>query len=69
MARAHAPEEGAIQLLSARDVAARLKCSIPQVYTWARMRTLPSVKLGDKILRFLPADVQAFIEKRHRAAF
>jgi excisionase family DNA binding protein len=53
--------------MSAREVAATLGVSAPQVYLMARDRHLPSVRIGPQVLRFKTEDVQNFIEMRRVA--
>ena len=56
-------------LLTAREVAARLRVSIAWVLAHAEGRRrpmLPSVKMG-KAVRFVPADIDAFVDRCKRA--
>jgi predicted DNA-binding transcriptional regulator AlpA len=61
--------ESSAALLNARQVADRLNVSIAWVLAHAegkRKPVLPSVKLGRSV-RFLPTDIEAFIEHCRRA--
>lgn len=53
-------------MLTVKDVAQRLKCSIATVYALADTGKLPVVKIGARGggLRILPEDLQSFIESR-----
>jgi excisionase family DNA binding protein len=47
-------------LLTPREVAQRLRCSLPQVYAMSSRGTLPKVKIGSKLL-FREEDVDDFV--------
>ena len=55
-------------LLSPAEVAARLGLSAKSVRRLALAGILPSVRLSERIIRFDPADVEAFIDERRGAA-
>jgi excisionase family DNA binding protein len=55
-----------VALLSAAEVAVRLKVKAPYVYRLGRDGHLPRVVLPGDVVRFHPDDVDAFIDgKRH----
>jgi excisionase family DNA binding protein len=53
------------RLLSVREVAEQLGCSISAVRRWISQRRLGSVRVGS-LRRVRPADVQAFVEREGR---
>lgn len=53
---------------TAREAAAVLGVSHRQVLRWAATRELAAERLGPKLIRFRPADVEAFAAKRRVAA-
>ena len=48
-------------LMTPREVAQRLRCSLPQVYAYSSRGVLAKVKLGGKLL-FQEADVDAYVQ-------
>lgn len=58
---------GAAPLLTARDVAARLRTNVQTVYRLAREGQLPPVETGRRTLRWTEAVVVEFIGRRGRA--
>ncbi len=55
-------------LLDAAAVAAHLGVDRSTVYRLAAAATLPAVEIAPKVLRFRPADVREFLERRTRRA-
>lgn len=53
-------------LLTAEDVAALLACSRKQVYRMANEGRIPALVLGDRMVRFDPAEIEAWIEASKR---
>lgn len=51
-------------LLTADEVADRLRLSRRHVYEMARRGELRTVKLGRKILRFFPADLDRYLKEK-----
>jgi excisionase family DNA binding protein len=51
------------QLLTAQEVAELLKTNAQVVYRLARNRELPSVNLGERMLRFTEASVYEFVRR------
>lgn len=49
-------------LLRAADVALLLSVSVKSVYRWAGQGALPAVKLSDRVIRFDPAEIEAWLE-------
>lgn len=62
------PPEQRDELLSARDVAAMLKCAPRTVRWWAEIEELPGFKVGQKEWRFRLRDIVAYIECRRLAS-
>jgi excisionase family DNA binding protein len=52
------------EFLTAEEVADRLGVHRVTVYRWAREGALTAVKLGHRVVRFRPDDVDAFIAKQ-----
>lgn len=48
-------------LLSVKQVAARLKLRDDTIRAWARQGRLPSIKLGARVVRFDPKEVDRFV--------
>ena len=55
-------------LVDAAAVAAYLGCDKTTVYRLASSTALPSIEVAPRVLRFRPADVRAFVERRTRKA-
>lgn len=55
-------------LVSADAVAAYLSIDTATVYRLARSATLPAIQVAPRVLRFRPADVRAYLERRTRRA-
>jgi hypothetical protein len=61
------PHSGAVErspLLTKADVAHRAKCGRRMINYWMQ-RGLPYVKLSPRMVRFVPGDVEAFLQS-HR---
>lgn len=56
-----------VSLLSAAEVAVRLGLSQKAVRRLALAGNLPCVRVSERIIRFDPADIDAFIEARRTA--
>lgn len=54
-------------LLSVADVAALLQVSRPTIYRLVADNGLPSIRLGERTLRFRLADVEAWLDGRRAA--
>jgi excisionase family DNA binding protein len=54
------------ELLTASQVAEILGCSRASVFAWASDGTLPSVRVGDRLVRFQPSVIQEWLEDRRR---
>lgn len=54
------------ELLRVGDVAVRLGISIPHTYRLAKTGEIPCVRIGPKVVRFDPADVERFIQAHRR---
>lgn len=52
------------RLLTAREVATLLGIHLVTVYRWAAEGRIPSIKLGNGSLRFLPDHIEAFLSER-----
>ena len=50
-------------LIDVKDAASILRLSCSTLYEWARLRRVPHVRLGDRLL-FDPHDLEAFVEQR-----
>ena len=50
-------------MLTAREVASRLRVHPHAVMRWFSTGLLPGVKLSPRITRFVPEDVEAFINR------
>lgn len=55
-------------LVDAAAVAAWLSCDRTTIYRLASTCALPSVEIAPRVLRFRPADVREFVERRMRRA-
>jgi excisionase family DNA binding protein len=55
--------QGSIELLTAKDLAAQFKISIQQVYELARTNRLPTVRLGQRQVRFNAAAIRRWIDQ------
>jgi predicted DNA-binding transcriptional regulator AlpA len=53
-------------LLTADVVAEYFACDKATVYRLAAVAALPSIDIAPRVLRFRPADVRAFMERRTR---
>ena len=49
------------RLMTPKETAERLRCSLPQVYAYSSRGVLPKIKLGGKLL-FQEADVDAYVQ-------
>lgn len=52
------------RLLTAREVAALLGIHLVTLYRWTAEGRIPSIKLGNGSLRFLPEHIELFLSKR-----
>lgn len=48
-------------LLTGKDVAAMLQCSTRTIHRWVTAGKLEAVRLGDRVKRFRPEAVRAFL--------
>jgi excisionase family DNA binding protein len=55
-------------LIDAATVAAYLSIDPATVYRMAQRAELPGVEVAPRVLRFRPADVRAYVERRTRKA-
>lgn len=55
-------------LIDAATVAAYLSVDTATVYRLAQRAELPGIEVAPRVLRFRPADVRAFLERRTRKA-
>jgi len=53
-------------LLTVREVAPRLGIARGTILKWAREKKIPSVKLPSGAVRFVPSDVDAWVEAHQR---
>jgi excisionase family DNA binding protein len=51
-------------LVSYREVAARLGVPIGTVYAMVAQRRIPHVRLGKRLVRFRPEDVEEYVKSR-----
>ncbi len=54
------------ELLKVAYVAGRLGISIPHTYHLAKTGEIPCVRIGPKVLRFDPEDVERYIQEHRR---
>ncbi len=52
-----------MRLLTARETAQVLNIRLPRIYELARTNVIPSVKFGEKQIRFSEAALKEFIER------
>jgi|LSQX01.2.fsa_nt_gb excisionase family DNA binding protein len=55
-------------LLTAEELAVKLGVSKDTIRRWRRSGKLPSVKLGERMIRFRPSDVEAFLQTNQEPA-
>ena len=51
-------------LLNVKEVAQRLRISVPTVYDWAAKGILPHIRLSDRVLRFRETDIEKYKTRR-----
>lgn len=53
-------------LLRAEEVARRCDVATSTVYQWAALGEIPSIRLGEKVVRFREDDIDKWLEHRSR---
>ena len=53
-----------MKLLNTQQTAHLLNVSKSQVKNWAHAQVLPHVRLGPRLLRFRPEDLEVFLQQR-----
>lgn len=51
-------------LLNVKDLAARLRMSECQIYTWVNEKKIPYIRLDHSSLRFDPDDIKKWIDQQ-----
>jgi excisionase family DNA binding protein len=56
-------------LLTATEIAGILRCSVRTVYELLRTGAIPTVRVGQRLLKVKPDDLAAYIESRRTAGW